>query len=334
MDDEKQAPVQELDHNSISFILKQQFHHFVHSQTTEHLYLLFNSASHQQLPQQYYALEPEQHYIGLLQGLLDGYNEQSIPVMPYLVEINRDTIAENPFVDWLFSTAETRKSFFALTSSFDLGTIGAHWDSIALVHSSRQQTVILRLFDARISQQFLSKVTPGEQQQLMGPCKSFWYTDAANRSVLINNPAADNLPQAAPWFHLSQQHESWLSENEENPLLYNLTLYLWENHSNALARHSADVIEILIAQSLKKALGLGFTEPEGIYFCASLFFYYSPVLYQSHLIQSLCSQTASEQQHLQNLRDKVTAAQWQQIAQPASMGDWMNLPKYRISIAD
>ncbi|MCK5649439.1 MAG: DUF4123 domain-containing protein, partial [Gammaproteobacteria bacterium] len=288
MDDKKQAHTyaqeMEMEHNSISFILKQQFHHFAHSQTTEHLYLLFNSASHQQLPQQYYALEAEQHYIGLLQDLLDGYNEQSIPVMPYLVEINRNTLEQNPFIDWLLSTPETRGSFFALTSRFDLSTIAAHWDSIALVHSSRQQTVILRLFDGRISQQFLSQISKYEQQQLLGPCQSLWFPNESGEAILMQNASAIKNPQTAPWFHLSQHHEILLAGDENKTLNYNLTLYLWENHADALSQYSAELIDQLIELGLKKARALGYTSAENIYFCVALFFYYSPIFYQHNLI--------------------------------------------------
>lgn len=118
MEDKTPAPGQ-------SRTLHQQFYQFAYSQTAEHFYILFNSANHPQLPQHYYALEPEQQYTGLLLDLLEGYNDQSIPVMPYLVEINRDTLEQNPFIDWLFSTPETRDSFFALSSDFDLNTVVA-----------------------------------------------------------------------------------------------------------------------------------------------------------------------------------------------------------------
>ncbi len=332
MDDKNSAILNA--HNTQQELLQEQFRHFIQNQTAEHFYILFNSANHPQLPQQYYKLDPEQQYIGLLQELLEGYNEQSIPVMPYLVKIKNKTIEENPFIDWLFSTPETQSSFFALTSHADLKTLAAHWDSIALVYNCQQQIVILRLFDGRISEPFLSKITLGEQQQLLGPCQSLWFPNESGRAIIINNSATNNQPQTAPWFHLSQQHESWLAGNKDNALLYNLILYLWENHSDTLAQYSPEIIESLIAQSLKKALRLGFTEPDAIYFCTSLFFYYSPILYQSHLIQTLWSQPASEQQHLQNLREKITPQQWQQITQPASMDDWMNIPEYSILIAD
>lgn len=332
MDDEKQAQAH-IKETELS--LQQQFYTFAHSQakTTKYLYLLFNSANHPQLPQQYYTLETGQQYIGLLQELLEGYNEQSIPVMPYLVKINHESIEENPFIDWLFSIPDAQSNFFFLSSDFNLETVAAHWDSIALTYNSQQQTVILRLFDARISQQFLSKISQSEQQQLMGPCQSLWFPNESGQATLINNSAPINQPQKAPWFHLSQQHEIWLAGNEENPLLYNLTLYLWENHSDTLAQYSPEIIESLIAQSLKKSLGLGFTNTDAIYFCASLFFYFSPILYQNHLIQTLWSQPASEQQHLKNLREKIAAQQWQKIAHPASMDDWMNLPEYSILTA-
>ncbi len=315
-------------------ILMQEFQDFTRSQTVEHLFILFNSANHPQLPQQYYALDTEQQYTGLLQELLEGYNEQSIPIMPYLVKINKNTIGDNPFIQWLLSTEETRDSFFVLSSHFDLATVAAHWDSLAVAYNSEQQMIILRLFDARISQLFFSKVTQAERQQLMGPCQNFWFPNSVEQAAIISNSAPRHLAQTGPWFHLTQQHEIWLAENEESPLLYNLSLYLWENHSEVLAQYSLEIIETLIAQSLKKTIDLGFSEPEGIYFCASLFFYYSPIFYENQLIQSLWSQGTSEQQHLQNLREKVTEEQWLNIAQPASMDDWMSLPKYHLSITN
>ncbi|MCW8930178.1 MAG: DUF4123 domain-containing protein [Gammaproteobacteria bacterium] len=333
MDDTKQT---QANAEETELSLQQQFYNFSHSQShqAEHLYILFNSANHPHLPQQYYSLETEQHYIGLLQELLEGYNEQSIPVMPYLVKINRETIRENPFINWLFSSPETLNSFFALTSHADLEHLAAHWNSISLVYNCQQQVVIMRLFDSRISQAFFSKISKSELQQLIGPCQSLWFPNESGLETVFNNSTPINQSHTAPWFHLSEQHEIWLAGDDDNALLYNLTLYLWENHPEPLAQYSPEIIESLIAQSLKKALKLGFTKPDTIYFCASLFFYYSPILYQNHLIQTLWSQSASEQEHLQSLREKITEQQWQQMVQPASMDDWMNIPEYSILVAD
>ncbi len=46
MNDKKQVQVQKAEQDEICLSLQQQFYHFAHSQTTEHFYILFNSANH------------------------------------------------------------------------------------------------------------------------------------------------------------------------------------------------------------------------------------------------------------------------------------------------
>ncbi len=248
--------------------------------------------------------------------------------------INRDTLEQNPFIDWLFSTPETRDSFFALSSAYDLNTVAAHWDSIALVHNSQQQSVILRLFDGRISKEFLPKINPSEQEQLMGPCKSLWFANEAEAPTVINNTSSTGVSQfqSAPWFHLTAHHESLLSGDDQQKLSYNLTLYLWENHAELLASYADEPLKQHISQGLNKAQTLGFTQSANIFPCVALFFYYSPVFYRHKAIQTLWSQAASEQEHLQALSEKVSPQQWQEIAQAATMADWQDMPEASLAL--
>ena len=153
-----------------------------------------------------------------------------------MLSILTSQIEQNPFIDWLLSTPETRDSFFALSSDFDLETVAAHWDSIALVNNSQQQSVILRLFDGRISKEFLPKISQSDQQQLMGPCKTLWFPNESEAPTVITNTSVigNSQIQPAPWFHLTAHHESLLSGDDQQKLRYNLTLYLWENHAELL----------------------------------------------------------------------------------------------------
>lgn len=304
----------------------QQFYQFVQSQQSEHLFILFNSANHPQLPQQYYALEPQQQYIGLLQNLLEGYNEQSIPVMPYLTEVKRHTVEQNPFIHWLFSNPGTRSSFFAVSSNFDLSTVASHWNSIAQAHNSRQQIVILRLFDGRISKKFLAQISPSEREQLMGPCHCLWFPNESGDASMVNNCSCKAVEKTAPWFHLSAQHEALLAGGSNNSLRYNLSLYLWENHTETLSQHSPEITEQLIDLGLKKALTLGFTLPSSICQCVALFFDCSPIFYRQKEIRKLWTQPASEHEQLLLLSERITLQQWQQIARQAKMDDWMDIP--------
>ncbi len=331
MDENKDAHAQETEQNS-TYLLQQQFQLFAQSQTSEHLYILFNSANHPQLPQQYYALNPEQQYTGLLLEILEGYNEQSILIMPYLVKINKDAIEDNPFILWLFSTVETRESFFALSSDFDLNTVAAHWDSIALAYSSQQQTVILRLFDGRIGKQFFPKLSQSEQDSLMGPSHTLWIPDETDGPLLIKNTTVSSQTQSAPWFHLTQQHEAWLASNDTSSLRYNVSLYLWENHEQTLSQYSEETIEQITNLGLNKVQSLGFTLTTTICQCFSLMLEFSPVFYRHKAIQNLWEQPASEQEQLARLSEKITPQQWQQIAQQSVMDDWLDIPESPIAM--
>jgi len=309
-----------------------QLYQFAQEQLTKHIYILFNSANHPQLPQQYYALEPEQQYIALLQDLLDGYNEQSIPIMPYLVEIKRDTIAENPFIHWLFSNPDNFNSFFALSSDYDLATVAAHWNNLSLVYNSRQQIVILRLFDARISKIFLPQLARPEQEQLLGPCHCLWFADDPEAATVINNTNCHCYQYPAPWFHLSAHHETELLGNNNRTLRYNLSLYLWENHTQSLSRYSHEMAEQLIDLGLDKAQKLGFTLTSTICQCVALLFEYSPVFYRHQVIQNIWQQAASEYQQILALSEKITPLQWQHITQTAHMDDWQDMPESPITM--
>jgi hypothetical protein len=315
----------------------QLFQQFAQNLTANYLYILFNSANHPQLPQQYYALDTEQQYVGLMQALLEGYNEQSIPVMPYLVQINPETIAENSFIDWLFSSPDTRNSFFALSSDVSLEDLAGHWDSIALAYNSHQQSVILRLFDGRISKAFLPQISQADRQALMGPCRTLWFPNTVEQAEVqqIHNTSDWIQPTHSPWFHLSEQHEQLLAGEDDSSLTYNLTLYLWDKHPQSLSQYPLESIDQLIALGIKKAQALGFRLTSSICQCVALFFDYSPSFYRHEAVAGLwlrdglkegLNKGLSEHEQLLMLGEKITAPQWQQIAQHKQMDDWLDMP--------
>ncbi len=225
------------------------------------------------------------------------------------------------------------RSFFALSSDFDLTTVAAHWDSISLAYNRGQQAIILRLFDGRISKPFLEKIKQSEQQQLMGPCRNLWFPDPTDQATLVNNSKPVNHSLIAPWFHLSKQHEIWLAGDDDNATLrYNVSLYLWENHGTTLSQYSLSTVEQIIDLGLKKAQSLGFTLTSTICQCFSLFLDFSPIFYRYKEIQSLWTQPASEQDQLILLSEKITLSQWQHIAQQAVIDDWQDIPENPIAL--
>ncbi|WP_198263083.1 DUF4123 domain-containing protein [sulfur-oxidizing endosymbiont of Gigantopelta aegis] len=329
----------------------QQLQQFAQNLMAKNLYILFNSANHPELPQQYYSLDPEQQYTGLLQEILEGYNEQSIPVMPYLVQITPENIADNQFIHWLFSTPEAQSSFFVLSSDFNLEEVAGHWDSIALAYNSHQQSVILRLFDGRIGQQFFPQISQADKQALMGPCRTLWFPNATENEEALQidntadwlqsqNQSQQQAQQQAPWFHLTEQHEQLLAGEEDSSLTYNLTLYLWDKHPQSLSQYPLESIDPLIALGLKKAQALGFRLTSSICQCVALFFDYSPSFYRHEAISALWlkegaknidSDSSDEHTQLLMLSEKITDLQWQQIAQHKDMDDWLDMPEKPIA---
>ncbi len=289
---------------------------------SEHCYLIFDSAGHEQLPAKFFELAGECEY----QLFLPNGAELPIDNQPFIAKLPGQDL-QHPFWLWLFEQPASNGFFWSIASRFDLQTVLAHLRSMLQVKLPDGHQVNFRLFDPRV----LSRWWPWQQSQepallvdYLKPIASCWLP-VSDEWVTITNPQPHNQVIKEPnWLMLSKDQLVQLNKASDKVLFANTRYYLYDHYPQVLAQYHPALIDLLIEQALAVAKQQGMRSEYAITQWVVLMFSMGPNFYRHKILAAYFKayQDHQDDNRLVEHLLKLPAEKWQQVYKDYDAAGW------------
>lgn len=207
--------------------MNDQVQQWLHEQQAQqrHLLLVIDSLAEPNPIQELFAGDLMQNYVNLYQGTEFA---DMADIGPWLVVVSVSAISQ---IQSLLDAPERDWGWLASGESIDLSGLTQHWRERMQIDEGGQRS-LYRFQDNRVIVRHLADLAPAQRPLLLGPLHSALCWDGEHWQCFDNpQPGRYPAPFEAAWLTLPEP-ESVRREVQH----HNLTLWLWQNQSDATAR--------------------------------------------------------------------------------------------------